>query len=203
MPVRRCQRLIVLALSLGVAAAAWAEGADDLRDIGAAALTPLDLQGADPGLGQLRNEARGIEADRVLEDMPGLAARGEAALAKRRIGRGRPLGRAVDGEPAKARGKVAAFLRIGDMACGRTDAVHVGRFAGGIGRQRTAPLGHHAEAAEDEDLGLHVDFAVDRGDFLNRENAGQHHAAHAEGAGVKIDRIGIGGGGLYRKMAAQ
>ena len=31
MPVRRCQRLIVLALSLGVAAAAWAEGADDLR----------------------------------------------------------------------------------------------------------------------------------------------------------------------------
>lgn len=31
MPVCRCQRPIVLALSLGVAAAAWAEGADDLR----------------------------------------------------------------------------------------------------------------------------------------------------------------------------
>ncbi len=89
------------------------------------------------------------------------------------------------------------------MAGGRAGAVHVGRFAGGIGGQRTAPLGHHAEAAKDEHFGFHLGLGIDRGDFGHRQDTRQNHALHAEFAAIEIDHIGIGGSGLHRQVAAQ
>ena len=52
-----------------------------------------------------------------------------------RCRRGRGFRRAVDGKAPQPRGKIAALLGIGDMAGGGTDAVHVRRLAGGVGRE--------------------------------------------------------------------
>lgn len=94
-----------------------------------AALAAFDLQRSDPGLGQARYQVRGVQRDRVLEDVAGLVPGGEAALAKGGIGgRGGPGG-AMDGEAPQACGQlgVPPRHRRRDWRAGR---VHVGRLAG-------------------------------------------------------------------------
>ena len=53
---------------------------------------------------------------------------------------------------------VCRLPRVFDMAGRRAGAVHVGRLSGGVGGQRATPLGHHAKAAENENLGLDLGF---------------------------------------------
>jgi hypothetical protein len=69
-------------------------------------------------------------------------------------------------------------------------------------RERAAALRHHAQSTEDEDFGLAIDGACDCCDFRNRKDARQHDALHAEMTDIQSDRIGIGSGGLHRKMQA-
>ncbi len=135
--------------------------------------------------------------------MAGLALGMETALAQRGVGRGLVLADPVDGETAEPCGQRVAFLGIDHRRGGRADPVHVGRFAGGIGRERAAPLGHDAKPAEDEGFDLGLALAVDGGDFGHAQHPGQHHPAHAEFADVEVDRVGIGGGSLHRKMAPE
>ena len=99
----------------------------------------------------------------------------------------------MNGKPPEPSSQIAALFGIDDMAGGRTDAIHIRRLARGVRRQRTAPLGHDAKATKDEDLGLHVNLAVDGGDFIDGQHArqqlvlrvlvnmaaiGQHHIHH-------------------------
>ena len=127
----------------------------------------------------------------------------ERALAQRRIGRGLAGPDLMNGEAAEAGDQLAALLAILDVARRRTGAVHVRRLAGGVGGERAAAFGHHAEAPEHEHFGLDVDLAVDRRDFLHGQNARQHDAFDAEGFGVDVDRVGVGRRRLDREMQAQ
>jgi len=89
------------------------------------------------------------------------------------------------------------------MAGRRADAVHVGRQAGSVGRQRTAPLGHHAEAAEDEHFHLDGNLGAESGDFRHRQDTRQHGPLDAEGFMIEADRFRRRSRSLHRQMQPQ
>ena len=99
-----------------------AEFAGDLLDIGLAALAPLDLQGADAGADKVGQDVDRVEADRVLEDVAGLAPVDETALADRRVTDRLAGSAAVDGESGQLRRALAVLAGIADTFGRRADA---------------------------------------------------------------------------------
>ena len=93
-----------------------AEGADHLSDIGAAALAAFDLEGRDPGGGQLGQQAHDVEAGWFLKQVVGIAVGPEAALAQGGISR-RLVGlEQIDRKIAEPRDQDVAALFIAHMA---------------------------------------------------------------------------------------
>ena len=159
--------------------------------VGPRPLPAFDLERADPRAHQIRQQARQVQADRLLERVIGLLVRGVVtALADRRISGVFAAGDTVDGEVAEPGFEVplAVFL-VMNMARRRADPVHVGRQTGDVVGEQAAAFGHHADIAEYERLDLAADLVMDPADFRNRQNARQPPPADAEGAAVKVDRL--------------
>ena len=85
----------------------------------------------------------------------------------------------------------------------RAHARRVGRLPGDVRRQRAAPLDHHAQAAEAEDLDLGQRMPGDVLHMRQRQHARQHRAADAIALAVELDRLPGSGRGLHRQVQPQ
>jgi hypothetical protein len=86
---------------------------------------------------------------------------------------------------------------------GEQAPIAVGRFAGGVGRQGAAPLDHHAQAAEAEDLDLDRGVGDHLFDLGQGQHPRQHRAGDAEVLVVEVDGVVAGGRALHRQVQAQ
>ena len=175
----------------------------DVRHVARAALTTFQLDGGDPGAHDLRQQVQGVEAGGLLDGIAGLALDLIAAFAD-----GRVAGRFVPVAPLDQDAAQAGLLaRRGvaplHMRGGRAGAEGVGRLAGGVGGQQAAPLDHHAQAAEAEDLDRHRALFDQMGDLGDGQDARYHHAADAEMPVHEADRRRTGGRRLDRQMQPQ
>ena len=180
-----------------------APDARDLGHVGRAALAALDLDRRHAGLDQLRQDGQRVQAGRLLDGVVALAVDLEAALAQRRVAARLVAGVAVDQHAAEARLDAGGGLVPAHVRRRRAHAGRVRRLPGDVGRQRAAPLDHHAQAAEAEDLDLGLRV---RGDVLHlrqRQHARQHRAADAVALAVELDRLPGGGRGLHRQVQPQ
>ena len=175
----------------------------DLGDVGRAALAALDLDRADADAGELGQQLEGVEAGRLLERVVGLVVDLEAALAQRRVAGALALGEAVDEDAVQARLHAARGVFPAHVLARRAGAVAVGGFAGGVGRQRAAPLDHHAQAAEAEDLDLDRGVGDHAFHLRHRQHARQHRTLDAEALVVPVDCLIAGGRSLNRQVQAQ
>ena len=171
-----------------------------LRHIGRAALAAFDLDGGDAHLQHLGQQVEGVETGRFLECVIGFVADVEAALAQRRVTGLFVTAVAVEQHAIETRFQPGRRVGPPHRFRRRAHARRVGRFAGAIRRQQTAPFHHHAEAAEAEQLDLDVGVLHHVFHLRQRQHARQHGALDAEVLAVEIHRLVAGSRALHRQM---
>ncbi len=110
---------------------------------------------------------------------------------------------AVDQDAGQARTHGAALFLPAHRVRGRTHPFVIRGIAGGVRRQQTAPLRHHAKAAEPEHFQLDTGLPRQLPDLRQRQHARQYHAADTEALAHQLDGVTVRGRALHGQVQAQ